>query len=70
MRYVDDIFTVMKTHDDFDAILVNLNSLVPSINFTVEKEQSNMLSFLDVTVIRQCHEYEFKVFRKLSNNNH
>ena len=70
LRYVDDVFTIMKMHNNFDDTLTNLNNLVPSINFTIEREQSNMISFLDVIVIRLANEFKFKVFRKPSNNNH
>ena len=51
MRYVDDIFCVIKTPviDDF---LHHINGISPSIKFTVEIEENRFLAFLDVRVSR------------------
>ena len=69
VRYVDDTFTVWKTNHDIDSFLLDLNSLVPSIKFTIEKETNNTISFLDVKVIREENNLKFKIYRKEANNN-
>ena len=71
VRYVDDIFAILKAYMNLDRILNALNDLIPSIKFTVEKEDGGLLSFLDVTVIRSVmtSNYKFKVYRKATNNN-
>ena len=70
VRYVDDIFAVIKRNIDIDGLLTSLNALVPSITFTVEKEENKSLSFLDVTIIRHENGFKFKVYRKPTNNNY
>ena len=51
LRYVDDIFIIFKgTQEDFDRFFRYVNSILPSIKFTVEYENENKLSFLDVLV--------------------
>ena len=68
-RYVDDVFCIWKNDADIDAFLVNLNFLVPSIQFTVEKETNGGISFLDVKVIRETPRLKFRIHRKQTNNN-
>jgi len=48
-RYVDDIFTIVKTQD-LDEILNSLNEFNPSISFTHEKINQNEIAFLDVLI--------------------
>ena len=51
VRYVDDIFLIYKGNDDqFQEFLNYVNSFIPCIEFTVEKEVDNKLAFLDVLV--------------------
>ena len=50
-RYVDDVFCIIK-RSNVETELVYLNSLFPSITFTVEKEQDGTLPFMDVLVSR------------------
>ena len=52
-RYVDDTF-VIWSHGEaaLDEFMRFMNSLCPSIQFTVEKETNGQLSFLDVGVSR------------------
>ena len=71
VRYVDDVFAVMKRDRDIDRTLSELNNLVPSISFTVEKEVGGIISFLDASVIRlpSSDSYKFKIYRKPTNNN-
>ena len=69
VRFVDDTFTIWKIDHDIDQFLLELNSLVPSIEFTMEKETNNAISFLDVNVIRSQNDLKFKIHRKEANNN-
>ena len=68
-RYVDDTFVILKSFHNIDEIVEHLNDLVPSIKFTVEKEENKSIAFLDVTVIRHENSFKFKVYRKSTNNN-
>ena len=45
VRYVDDIFVLWEDENDITVTLRELNSLVPSIEFTVEKEENNASHF-------------------------
>ena len=46
-----------------------LNGLVPSIEFKIEREENNCISFLDVKIIKVNNEFKFKIHRKSTNNN-
>ena len=46
--YIDDIFILYPHQEDFQTLLDHANSIQPSIQFTIEKEQDNQLTFLDV----------------------
>lgn len=50
-RFVDDVWAVIQ-QDKIDETLDILNSIEPSIKFTVEKELSDSIPFLDVKVKR------------------
>ena len=63
-RYVDDTFCIMEKRH-VKAFLVHLNSLRPSIQFTMEMEENNSLSFLDTLVKRgDGGMIDFGVYRK------
>lgn len=65
LRYVDDTFIVWSgDHEELQEFLEHLNSLRPSINFTMEKEQNSALPFLDVLVKRQNGHIQTSVYRK------
>ena len=51
LRYVDDVFCVIKSSviDDFHH---HINSISPNVKFTLELEDNNSLAFLDVYVKR------------------
>ena len=55
LRYVDNIFSIIKKH---------LNSIHPSIQFTVEIETNGKLPFLDTAVHRNGTSLEIDVYRK------
>ncbi|CAF4590122.1 unnamed protein product, partial [Didymodactylos carnosus] len=67
-RYVDDTFTFVENNNCVQKILHVLNSYHPNIQFTVETEQNNTLSFLDVKIIRIrttiTPSYQTTVYRK------
>ena len=50
LRYIDDTFILWPHQEDVQTLLDPVNSIRPSIQFTVEKEQDNKLPFLDVLV--------------------
>ena len=51
-RYVDDTFTVLRSDTVLD-FHDHLNSIHPSIQFTIEREDDMSLPFLDVLLKRQ-----------------
>ncbi len=66
-RYVDDICTAMKV-DLVDDFLLHLNSIEPSINFTVEREFDGKLSFLDTEIVHHSDgSLTTKVYRKTTH---
>nr|XP_039254369.1 uncharacterized protein LOC120331363 [Styela clava] len=68
-RYVDDTFNIIK--EEFcDAFHDHLNTIEPSIQFTIEKELNRTIAFLDV----QIHKEEYgklttDIFRKKTHTN-
>ena len=50
LRYVDDTFILWPNQEDVQILLNHVNSIRPSIQFTLEKEQDNKLRFLDILV--------------------
>ena len=58
LRYVDVTFILWPHQEDVQILLDHMNSIQPSIQFTMEKEQDNKLPFLDVLVT--CTEQEFR----------
>ena len=63
-RYVDDTFALFKTEYDAECFLDYATSRHPNINFTIEKEDSDQLSFLDVRVFRNNGHFNTSIFRK------
>lgn len=62
-RYVDDILAKVKKKD-VDTILCNLNSIYPTIKFTMEKEENSSIPFLDLMIRRNENKLEFSIYRK------
>ena len=63
-RYVDDTFCFLQ-ESSVEVVLNHLNSISPSINFTVEQETDSKLPFLDVLVSRkEDGTLQVSVFRK------
>ena len=66
-RYVDDTFTVLPK-GQVQQLHAHLNSIEPTIKFTVEMEQEGSLPFLDTRVIRNSDgSLTTTVFRKYSD---
>ena len=64
-RYVDDIFVLFKPPDHYlKRFQSYLNFCHVSMSFTIETEQKNKISFLDVNVIREQGEFITSVYRK------
>jgi len=63
-RYVDDTFILFKDKSHVPLFLDYLNSKHANINFTMESESSNRLSFLDVSVYKNNNSFQCSVFRK------
>ncbi|KFD50626.1 hypothetical protein M513_08433 [Trichuris suis] len=63
-RYVDDIFVIIESSRE-DNFLNFFNRLFPNtISFTIEKEVSGKLPFLDSLVIRMPERLKTNVYRK------
>jgi hypothetical protein len=65
LRYIDDIFMVLPHgSEQLQNFLDQLNSLRPSINFTMEIESGSAIPFLNVLVIMKGTKLATKVYRK------
>ena len=65
-RYVDDTFILLSDKSHAPKFLNYIKRQHDNINFTMETESTNSLSFLDVLVSRQNNEFVSSVFRKSS----
>ena len=63
-RYVDDTFILFRTKVAAEQFLEFANSLHPNIQFTIEHETNNCLSFLDVLITRSEQHFSTSVYRK------
>jgi hypothetical protein len=65
LQYIDDMFVVWS-HGPLrlQDFLSHLNSLRPSIQFTMEVESDSAIAFLDVLVFRKETTLATKVYRK------
>ena len=64
LRYVDDTFTLWPLQEDVQTLLDHINSIRPSIQFTMEKEQDNKSPFLDVLVTYTEQRFRWSVNHK------
>ena len=64
LRYVDDTFILWPHPEDVHILLDHVNSIRPSIQFTIEKEQDNKLPFLDVLVTRTEQGFRSSMYCK------
>ena len=66
--YVDDTFVVWNEgRDELQDFLKHLNTIRPSIQFTMEMEEDGKLPFLDVLVTRGADRLTTKVYRKATH---
>ena len=62
--YVDDIFVLFKSSDHLKWFQIYLNSRHANMSFTIETEQTNKISFLDIHVIREQGKFTTTVYWK------
>lgn len=63
-RYVDDTFLIFDSEIQADQFHQYFNNKHPNIKFTIEKENNNTLSFLDITISKYNNQLTSSVFRK------
>ena len=63
-RYVDDTFLLFEEQSHAALFLNFINSYHPNINFTMDSEHNNKLSFLDILVSRSDGKFVTGVYRK------
>ena len=63
-RYVDDIYVLFKSKEHLKLFVNYMNSKHRNIKFTLETEDSNNFSFLDVKTTRQNKRFVTSIFRK------
>src|SRR5436190_815683 len=54
---------------DIKKILLHLNSINKSIQFTIEKEIDSKLNFLDLLITREDNNFSFNIYRKETYSN-
>ena len=67
-RYVDDTLCFVK-EGSCEFVLAFINNFHPNIKFTYETERNNMISFLDVLLVKRKSCIDTAVFRKSINSN-
>jgi hypothetical protein len=64
-RYVDDILIVCDSgKTDITNVVDSFNTATHSMQFTVEKEQNNQISFLDITIKKEYSHIAYNIHRK------
>ena len=63
-RYVDDVFLMFQNKSHVLKFLRYMNSRHPNIKFTVEEEENNSLSFLDIKITRVGDKLTTSIYRK------
>jgi hypothetical protein len=66
-RFVDDIFVILPENVDEKEFLNKFNCFHKSLKFTMEHEQNNKLSFLDVLISKNNGKLSTSWYRKPSN---
>ena len=66
-RYVDDVLCFWHEDLNLDNFLCQPNNLVPSIEFSMEKEIDFKISSLDVLIERVEHNFKFTIYKKPTN---
>ena len=65
-RYVDDTFATFPIKGECDEFFAVLNSLHPSLKFTIEKEEDGVLPFLDFKIEKNDGAFLTSLYRKPS----
>ena len=63
-RYVDDTFLLFSSELQVTKFLNYMNSKHRNIKFTVEREENNALSFLDINIFRDNGKFQTTISRK------
>ena len=63
-RYVDDIFVLFTSPKHLKVFRNFLNGRHDNMSFTIELEEQNRMSFLDVQIIRDDKTFTTSVYRK------
>ena len=63
-RYINDIFVLFKSSDHLKRFQSYLNSCHVNMSFSIETQQKNTISFLDVNVVREHGKFVTCVQRK------
>jgi len=63
-RYVDDTFLIFDNETQSKQFHEYINSKHPNINFTIEKQNNNSLSFLDINIKNVNDVFITNVYRK------
>ena len=63
-RYVDDVFLMFQDRSQVKKFLRYMNSRHANIKFTVEEEENNSLSFLDIKITRSGGQLTTSIHRK------
>ena len=51
-------------HSDVHNILDDFNTIHPKLKFTAEQETNSQPNFLDITIHRAPHNWEYAIYRK------
>ena len=63
-RYVDDVFLFFKDQSDSTLFLDNTNGKHPNIDFSIVREVSGTLSFLNCIVTKEVNKLITSVYRE------
>jgi hypothetical protein len=62
-RYVDDIpFVYDKNKTHIDTMITELNTIHPTINFTIENEENVKLSFFYLTIHQEHNKFDYMIY--------
>ena len=69
-RYMDDVIPLWNYGgNELRGFLDHLNTYDRNLQFKLEIENANKISFLDVLIIRNLDEHNFTIYRKPTQNN-
>ena len=70
LRYVDNIFCIFDFKQNITNVLKKINKWHNNIRFTVEMEENNQISFLNVRIIKNPAENKFETTVYKKTNQH